>query len=350
MSVVNNQDFWVAGSYLYLKRDDVDGVKQPLFDLGTMETANPSSDVEKLELEDSRGGQKRVIDQTVTKMNESYDVTVSNINLDNLALMYLSKPPEAFTQTAAQKVVTQWGHSGRLLHVLSTDTTPVPMYGLRIEGVLKDGATAPTDFTITAIVKATKTITVATVTLADGETFVITGLGLSDIDNAGTYTANGAVVAGTEVTVNEEFSSDETAITGSLLTEDTDEDWLEEGTDWERVDEYKGIIRIIPGGRHTADADLDVYYTTRALSGNRLIRPQSLKGEFKGTMQLYFSRGDDNEITVRECKVTISPNSSSLSGDEYSTITFTITVLSDLSETNIAGRMIAIKGTLPTAS
>lgn len=350
MGVVNFQDFWVAGSYLFFKRDDVDGVAQPLFDLGTMETANPTSEVERLELEDSRGGQKRIVDQTTVKMNETYDVTVNNCNMDNLALMLLANAPEAFTQTAAQKIVTQHAHSGRLLKIVSDDTVPVPVYGLRVEGVLKDGVTPPTSFAITAIVKATKSITVASISLADGETFVITGLDLADIENAGTYTANGAVVADTTIIINETFSSDETAITGSLLTEDTDADWFEEGTDWERVDEHKGIIRIIPGGQHVADGDVDVYYTLRALSGNRLVKPQTLDGEYKGTMYLYFSRGDDNELTVRECQATLSPNAASFSADEYSSITFSITVLSDLQATDIAGRLINIKGGVPTAS
>lgn len=349
MGVVGFQDYWVTGSYLYFKRDDVGVAKQPLFDVGVIETASPTTDVERLELEDSRSGQKRIVDETVTKLDESYDVVVSNINLDNLALLFLSESPAAYTQTAAQKLIVHYAHSARLLKILdATDGDPV--YALRIEGVLGGGSSAPVSFAITAIDKATKTITVATITLADGEHIVVTGKGLANVDNAGTYTTDGAVVAGTSIVVIETFAADETAITGEVLQEAAFDDWLIDGTDWDRVDEYKGIIRLIPGGSHAADGNLTVYYSLRTLSGNRKVTPQSLKGEVKGTVFIYWSRGDNDEITVRKAKATISPNAAAFSNDEYSTLTLSVRILSDLTATDIAGELVAIKGSIPAAS
>jgi len=99
MSVSGFQEFWVVGSRFYFVNDD--DTNSALLDLGVIQVASPSMEVEKIELEDSDGGIRRTVDEAVTKVSETYDLVCHNFNLDNLALLFLadSNSPASFTQT-----------------------------------------------------------------------------------------------------------------------------------------------------------------------------------------------------------------------------------------------------------
>lgn len=98
MGVVGQQDFWVAGSRLYLMRED--DTYSAMIDLGVLGDVTPNFNNEELTLEDGDGGRRRVVDRTLVAQDESYTAVVRNMSLANLALLYSGLPTEEFTQAA----------------------------------------------------------------------------------------------------------------------------------------------------------------------------------------------------------------------------------------------------------
>ncbi len=86
MAIVKAQDFWLTGSRLYFQRDPVAAVVQPYRDLGVIAPANPTLEIEKIVLKDSDGGVKTDITESVTEINETYEITCSNLSPNNLSL------------------------------------------------------------------------------------------------------------------------------------------------------------------------------------------------------------------------------------------------------------------------
>ena len=98
MGVVGFQDYWVTCSRFYFDRDGT--TQGQLLDLGVIDTAQPSFEVNKIELQDGDGGRLVTVDSEVTSINENYEITIKNFNTETLSLMFLANEPTALNQTA----------------------------------------------------------------------------------------------------------------------------------------------------------------------------------------------------------------------------------------------------------
>ena len=119
MGVVGFQDYWVTGSRFYFDRDGT--TQGQLLDLGVIDTAQPSFEVNKIELQDGDGGRLVTVDSEVTSINENYEITVKNFNTETLSLMFLANEPTALNQTLlgpggmdTMKVSLHPGHVAKL--------------------------------------------------------------------------------------------------------------------------------------------------------------------------------------------------------------------------------------------
>lgn len=353
--VQGHQDFWVAGSRIYLKRDDIGAVEQPWADIGVIETANPTQEATKIELFDGDGGKKTLVDERVTEINESYDIEIRNLSMPNLALFFQGNAPEAFTQTVEDKRVSHSVFNGYLVKVHDDDASETNLFALgAISGVLSAAPAAGvlSEVGITAMVASTKTITTASDISSDlspGDLIVVEGDGLANIANARTYTVVSATL--TAVVVAEDIAANETAITGNLIyvaTADTGVIY-EQDVDWEVVSTDRGFLRIIDGGA-IADGTAVVAFTTAAVTGDRVFNPQDADGEVQGTMLLVWGRGNNAEQTVREARVSVTPSAGNIQIDDFSSITLTFRVISDLTADVPAGRLLHFKGSVPSKS
>ncbi len=355
MSVVGFQEYWVAGTRVYIQRDPVDSVEQPFVDLGTIATVAPTITTEKLELFDGDGGRPTKVDEAASRINESYDVTFNNLAPENLALLFLGTAPEAYTQSAAEVVVQHYAHPGRL--VKTKDSAGENVYSLTTVGGVYTGTL--TTAVLTAIVKSTKTFTLtgdlsAEADLFVGQHIIVHAAGLANILNSRTYTITSATPTfgggSSTLTVEEEPAADETAITGQVSFENAGTIY-DQGADWEVVSLDRGIIRMVDGGAFAADASVQILYSTAALSGNRLIHPQALQGEIRGKATMILSRQGNLLQTAREFNCTITPNGASFTSDDFSNMVLTISVTSDPTNTTApAGRLLQFKGPLPAKS
>lgn len=362
MSASGFQDFWVTGSRLYFKRNALsDGTNFDYMDLGTIQVANPTLNITKATLRDSDGGVLSICAEKITQQDETYDITCSNLNMDNFALLFNANPPSGLTQSAEQKAVAHNIYeAGRLVKLHDDDADSTNLFNLSaIAGVTSaavSGGVLSTD-AFTAIVASTKTITTAgdlSADLSPGDQIIIDGTGLANILNAGTYTV--ASVTATTVVTTEDFAADETAITGNLIyaaSGDTGTVYNED-TDWEQVSTVglqRGLIRVIDGGA-IADGDTPVvHFSTAAITATdrRVINPQSASA-IEGTALIFFSRENHVQENVRECTVAVTPNAANLNDEDFSNMVLTFTVLNDLTQTNPAGRFVYHKGTEPSLS
>lgn len=122
MGTLGHQVFALYGSRLYVQRKPIGGVVQPTIDLGVIQPANPSVEPTRVELIDSDGGVNRVVAQALTQFNEAYDIQCSNMNADNMALLFGSDPVQAYTQSATpveDRVI--YAHPGRLVRIVDED-------------------------------------------------------------------------------------------------------------------------------------------------------------------------------------------------------------------------------------
>lgn len=350
MSVVGFQDFWVTGTRFYFKREDQAGIEQPLLDLGVIQTASPKLEVTNITLDDADGGIKQIADQLVTKISEAYDITCSNLNHDNLGLMFLSNSPAAFTQSAAAQKVAHYSWPGRLVKI--KDSAGVPLFSLSaIAGVY--AGTAPQTRVITGIVASTKTITFSggafSPALTNGDPVIVSPTGLANIANAKTYTV--ASSTSTTCVVVETVAADETAITGELIGKASGTTIYTPTTDFVVQSLDRGILKMVSTGAFSVAGNITPVIGTNAISGLRLLNPQSLKGIIKGKGWLYYGREGNNRQTVREAIMTLSPSSANFSVDDFSNFVLNAQVITDLTQTtDVAGRLIGFKGSLPTTS
>ncbi len=353
MSVVGHQDYWTAGSRFYYKKDNDGSTEFPWVDLGTILSANPTSEISKLTLKDGDGGRLTTVDESVTEIAESYDITCNNLNLRNLSLLFLGSEPASFTQSAASKAISAKIFTNEILKLHDTDTDKTPLYAIQVfEGIVDDitNLTVGTDI-LTDIVVSTKTLTVSTdltTHLSPGDSIIVKAAGLTNALNAGTYTV--ASVTATTIVVNETLVADDTGVTVDIVyaaSGDTGTVYAKT-TDWEVSSLDRGIIKI-PATSNIVDAsDNDVYFYTGAVSGNRLVLPQAAAGAINGKFEIWWSRGGNTDQTVRMGTCSITPSSSTIQVEDYSQMVLAVNVLSDLTETEPAGRLLAIKGTLPT--
>lgn len=364
MTVSGHQDFWIAGSRFYYKRDPIAGVEQPMVDLGIIKPANPSLEVEKAELYDSDGGTLNLADTTVTKLTEEYEITCNNMNMDNWALLMLGANPSTFTQTSTEKLaVLHFAHPGRLIKVHDDDTAATNLYAFEAIAGVYTGNTATLTLpnTGTVVNAAAKTIVVtgdqtANTALAAGKCFILKSVGLANKANSRTYTVVSKVFStNTTITVLEQPVADETAITGAgILTEavaGTDKVFKPDGLDWTLVNLDRGLVKLISGGPSgfAAAANVKIAFTTKTLSGIRQMLPQTAS-QIKGTGILIYGRGGRTEETVREARISITPDSASITDDDYSSMVLRVSVLNDPTAVIPAGRFLQYKGAVPSTS
>ncbi|PCJ18265.1 MAG: hypothetical protein COA96_16730 [SAR86 cluster bacterium] len=261
------QDFWIVGSRAYLMRDD--DAAGTLYDLGVIsEAVQPTLEVNKTELPDGDGGIQRIVDESVTSIDETWEIEVANHSPSNLAHWYLSSPAEVFDQ--------------------------------------------PTGAALTSV----------------SHTAVIESGGfIKVVDNSGNWLFN---------------------IASALIATHA------EGVDWKWHDnqgQMRGIIEVIDGGGIAEGDTLLITPVLNTLSGKRLIKPHSAGNSIKGKMMIVYGRGQNAQQTVREAEVSLTPSGATLSPTEYSKLSFTARVLSDITDSAMSGRMLQINGDVPeTAS
>ena len=354
MGISGAQDFWVVGSRFYYRRDPVNSVNQPWIDLGVIRSVSPAIDIEKIELEDPDGGTKKIVDESVTKIDETWDITTANLNKDNLSLLLLGSTPAEFSQSATNKTIPHEYHAGRLLKLHDDDAAKTNLFNLSaICGVISALADLSTE-SVTDVNVSAKTITTGTdisSDLSNGDKIVLRTTGLSNKENATTYTVDS--VSTTTITVQETPAGDETSITGSLIYKASGDTGTiyNLGTDWEVTSLDRGLLRILPGGALTTDnASIEVDFGLNALSGKRIINPQASSGAIKGDGLLIFGRDNNVNQDVREARVSITPSSGNFQVDDYSDITLSVQIISDVTELVPAGRLVGFKGSVPTQS
>ncbi len=270
MPILGFQDLWIAGSRLYFKRDAVDGVDQPIIDFGVIEPVTPSYNVNQVKLYDSDGGVKRLLDMAVTQIDESYQCKTNNMNLDNLSLAFLARPPQDFTQAATPVTLgttVHRAHLGRLIKVQDNDGHYI--WGLTtVDKIVMNG----------------------TLTLTLDDDYVVANL-------------------------------------------------------------ERGLIRIVEESTNVIEgSSLTIGYTPRAITGSRLLNPQTMQGNTRGKCFLVYGRGNNQFQSVREADVIISPSNWSVSADNYSDIELKLDVLNDPTLEIPAGRFLQWIGELPAKS
>jgi hypothetical protein len=124
---------------------------------------------------------------------------------------------------------------------------------------------------------------------------------------------------------------------------------LVEGTDWEVVSLERGIIKMT--GWAGPAANISITYTPRAISGSRLLNPQTGQGcqSTIGTGLIVWGRCGNREQTVREARMQISPGGADFGNENFSTGTIRLSVLTDVTAVVPAGRLLYWLGELPTA-
>lgn len=338
------QDFWLAGSRFFFQRDPVASVVQPFIDFGVIQSANPTLNLTKIELKDPDGGVSKTVDEKVTEIDESYEITCNNFNPRNRAFLFLSGSPASFTQSATERAVAHWCIPSALLKLL--DANGEPIYNIAAIAGVYSGTL--TDYVLTAISKSARTLTTSdnASALQAGDAIMVRAAGLSNIANSKTYTVVSATGAGpTTIVVEEEPAADESAITGQAQS---GAGLLVRGTDWDIYNQARGIIRFLSGGSFSAAASCTVVYTPTALTGERLILPQSARGEIQGTGYLYIGRSANEEQTARWGSMSITPTSASIQNAQHSSFVFTAKIISDLtSAVAPAGSMLDFLGSLP---
>lgn len=177
MSVTGFQDFWITGSRFYFKRDDSSaGDKFPLVDLGVIKVVNPNPNATKVQLKDSDGGKLVIVAEEVTEINEVAEITCSNINMTNMAYMFLGKKLESYTQAGGAVVGTTQHNvkKGALVKIL--DNSGVAVWNVASIQAVKKGVTTlvlATDYEIVSLPRGIIRILPGTVTLADDDNITV---------------------------------------------------------------------------------------------------------------------------------------------------------------------------------
>lgn len=124
MAIKGAQQFWKTGNRLYVRKRSggASVLTNPWKDLGIIQSNTPSFDEEDAVLEDSDNGIKQEVLRCVTKLSEAHQVTMSNLNLDNLAYLFRSTAPSSFSQSGgAITDIKHYAVAGELLQLLTGD-------------------------------------------------------------------------------------------------------------------------------------------------------------------------------------------------------------------------------------
>lgn len=356
MSVVGFQDFWVVGSRLHVKRDDIDGTAQPWMDLGVIEAANPAFELEKLSLFDADGGRKKLVDEQVASIDETYEINVSNLNLENLSILFMANRPSAFSQSVEEKVIAHTAIAGYLMHIHDDDDDASELFNLQNVLGVTDGGTLTEVTSLDSIDKATRTFVFTgvdlTTELAAGKGFIVHSDGLVNFQNGGTYTVVSSVFSvDTTVVVEQIPYADETGLTGTTRVshENAGVIYLP-STDWEINSLVRGFIRMVEGGA-IVDGSVTVIFEKAAYAGDIQFSPQDIDEEIKGEAMIFWGREKNSRQTVRVARISLTPSgAANFTADDFSNMTLSARVISDIDSDVPAGYVRQIAGDLPSKS
>lgn len=107
--ILGSQDLWIVGSRFMFQPNwyatgGTTSLSHRLIDIGTIDTASPTINPTKIELRDGASGVRKIIDTTITEMNESYEITTKNFSRDNLSVLFFSSAPKTVTDEAGAGV------------------------------------------------------------------------------------------------------------------------------------------------------------------------------------------------------------------------------------------------------
>lgn len=362
MGVKGFQEFWIAGARVYIEKELADGSYGPLLDLGVVQQANPTISPEVVQLYDADSGIRSVVDEAVSSIDESYDVQCSNMNMDNLSLMFMAGDPETYTRLAEARAQTHTVYSGRLCKIKNANRGDAAEWGLTtIDGVYARNGTLSADV-VSGMNSELKTITLdasagnLTAIYTAGFRFIMTSVNMDDLNNAGTYTvASSSFGSATVITVEEDIASDEIfgGTAGGTIKVVGGGGVYAKGTDWDIHSLERGIIQIKPDGNIDSGGtgqSVGISYTVSGLTGERLVKPQSLAGVVRARLYLVYSRDNFGRQTVREADCSITPNGANIQATDFSDMTLTFRILSDLRNSEPAGRLLSFTGSEPSLS
>lgn len=363
MGVVGFQDFWVAGARVYIEKQ-TSGTTQataPLVDLGVIQSANPSISPEIVQLFDSDSGVRQIVDEGVTSIDESYDVQCSNMNMDNLSLLWLGDDAIDVTRLQEAKLVFQTVTDSRFLKIKQGGDGGDAEWGLRTIDGTYDNAGSPALHLIESMTLSTNVILLeasegdVTAAYTAAVKLIVSGNNIVDPLNAGTYTVVSSSFGGGKTsiivsTVTHAINSDEAFGGGSgiQLINPGGQIFTPE-TDWTVHSKERGIIGV-RAGVFTGTQTWGISYSVNALTGARLIKPQSLLGVVKAKVYITYSRDNFGRQTVREFDASITPSAASIQATDYSSMSLTFRVLSDLSKADPAGTLFSYRGDVPPPS
>ena len=289
--IVGFQETWLVGSRFYFKRNDTSSTVFPTLDLGSITQATPNFEPTTIAFRDPDGGRLNLIDEAFTDINESYSLTCGNINQENLNVLFYGEQTEVLGPTSA----------------------------------VNDAGRTNSDVRYTVKIGPGKLIKL------ESENFYHTGT-----KGQSTFPAyNVSNLTGSKVG---------TGTTTLTVFDGTNADTA----DVELVSAERGIVRFFSGGtRNLVEGDLvDLSYIEDALetSNTRLVKPQTLSTPLKGRAYIVFSRNNNERQSVREFECALTVESASFSIEDYSNVTFSAAVLTDINKTNKAGRYMLIKG------
>ena len=305
--IVGTQDLWIVGSRFYFEQGTRGSGK--MIDLGTVDVISPQLTTNIAELKDGDKGILRLLDQSITQIDEVYNITIKNFNLTNLNTLFLGGG-----WTGSSTAVT--GNSSAF------DTLK-----LSLEDINNIGGT-----------------------INSGES--ITGAG-------GLYLFQ--MTAGGEPVRN--FVGTGGTLTIGGITQ-------VENTNWKWYDKSRGIIQILTladsaaseyspditfsGNRATAfssGSSIELIFTPSSAAfgfgAGRVMYPQTATlSSLSGTGHVYWTRNNGEYMTARSFPCQIQPAGAALSADDYSSWTLAVTVLANSTVAGEeAGRMVYATGT-----
>lgn len=387
MSLKGFQDFWIPGTRVLIQKEST-GNPNPLIDIGLIQSVTPTVTPTVLQLQDSDGGVKQLVDEALTEILESYDVQTANMNLDNLSLMFLSDDPEVTVQVFQDALITHYVHPERLVKIV--DGSGTPMFNLwSINGVMSETGTYAS-YEIDSFDATAQTIDLdpaagdVTADFTFGDLLILTSgtNAIQDPLNPGTYSVQSSAFIGasfTRITLFQGYrklNSSEVAAgspqprvltpgaSGTAVFYIQDNDWeagrspaVAGGFGGASGPISRGYFRITQpvttGGTGQIQAPGNVRVSYTLGSGGspshipyiRQIRPQSLSKVVRAKVWLYISLENDARAYVREFDATITPSGMTL-GDatDFANMTLTFKVLNDLSSDYPGGRIYYFEG------
>ena len=310
--IVGTQDLWIVGSRFYFEQGSRGSGK--MVDLGTVDVISPQITTNIAELKDGEKGIQRLLDQSITQIDEVYNITIKNFNLANLNTLFLGGG---------------WAGSST---IVSGSTSAFDTLKLSLEDINNIGGRINTT--------------------ADELIVGAGGIYLFQMTSGGENVRN--------------FVGTATMTLGGITQA--------EGTNWKWYDKSRGIIQMLTlansggsdgateyspdisfnAGRASAFAgasNMSMIVTcataTYGFGAGRVMYPQTASlGNLAGTGHVYWTRNNGEYMTARSFPCQIQPAGAALSADDYSSWTLAVTVLANSTVAGEeAGRVVYATGT-----